>query len=117
MPYASKEDRNANARAKRAANLEKYRIGERKKVERNPRIYRSIWLKKTYGITADEYDNMLADQGGCCKLCRRAPGKRPLDVDHDHATGKVRGLLCNQCNRTLVMIDRLGIQPFIDYYR
>lgn len=60
---------------------------------------RSAYLKKKYGIGADEYDAMLEEQGGCCVICRgtNANGMR-LAVDHDHTTGKVRGLLCNHCN-------------------
>lgn len=56
----------------------------------------------TYGITADEYQRMHRFQGGRCALCRRATGAtRRLAVDHCHATGRVRGLLCKRCNTIL----------------
>lgn len=59
--------------------------------------YRKRWaLKKRYGITLEEYNEMLARCGGCCEVCRR-PSRR-LHVDHDHATRAVRGLLCQSCN-------------------
>jgi hypothetical protein len=63
-------------------------------------------LKKEYGITQDDYDLMLKSQGGECKICLNPPKKTTRDnqklvVDHDHATGKVRGLLCQDCNRGL----------------
>jgi hypothetical protein len=60
-----------------------------------------------YGITLEQYEKMLADQGNACAVCGEPEsdiqnGKlRPLCVDHDHATGKIRGLLCNDCNRGL----------------
>jgi hypothetical protein len=61
------------------------------------------WIWKTYGITAEQYASMLRYQGGKCFICQRATGKRRrLAVDHDHKTGKVRGLLCNPCNRDVL---------------
>ena len=66
---------------------------------------RSI-LKKRYGITADQYDQMIIDQNNGCAICGstemggRGEGTR-LAVDHNHETGKVRGLLCTSCNNGL----------------
>lgn len=55
-----------------------------------------------YGIQPDDYDKIYAAQDGKCAICRRATGlTRRLSVDHDHATGKVRGLLCRVCNDML----------------
>ncbi len=56
---------------------------------------RTYHLKCRYGITAADADAMLAEQDGLCAICRVAPA---VHVDHDHATGKVRGLLCFNCN-------------------
>ena len=59
-------------------------------------------LVKKYGITFACYAELLAEQGGCCAICSRSePDNRMLDVDHDHKTGEVRGLLCTSCNRVL----------------
>jgi len=60
----------------------------------------NLHLKRTYGITLAEYDTMLEQQGGCCKVCGTTDsgGKGRFHVDHNHTTGKVRGLLCNGCN-------------------
>ncbi len=56
---------------------------------------RTYHLKRRYGITAAEADAMLTAQGGLCAVCRTAPAAR---VDHDHVTGRVRALLCFNCN-------------------
>lgn len=61
-------------------------------------------LKRRYGITIEQYDSLLASQGGVCAICRRTetyPGRKYLSVDHCHETGVVRGLLCNHCNRAI----------------
>jgi recombination endonuclease VII len=56
---------------------------------------RTYHLSRRYGITAEEADVMLGEQGGLCAICGRAPAEH---VDHDHATGRVRALLCFGCN-------------------
>jgi len=57
-------------------------------------------MKKLYGITLEQYDTMLAFQGGCCGICRRPAASMTtrLNIDHDHKTRQVRGLLCSWCN-------------------
>jgi hypothetical protein len=57
-------------------------------------------LLRAYGISSEDYEAMFKDQGGVCKICKRTP-RRTLHVDHCHQTGKVRGLLCEDCNRGL----------------
>lgn len=59
------------------------------------------YLQKTYGISTEDYDQRLANQGGVCVICGKRPGRRRLVVDHDHTTGAVRGLLHSRCNRAL----------------
>lgn len=58
-------------------------------------------LRRLYGITLEQYNEMLKRQDGVCKICFRSPKKKSLSVDHCHRTGKVRGLLCDHCNRAL----------------
>jgi hypothetical protein len=55
-----------------------------------------------YDITPEQYEGMLAIQGGVCAICKHPPKNRRLDVDHDHQTKRVRGLLCHVCNRMRV---------------
>lgn len=57
---------------------------------------------KTYGITADDYEELLKRQGGKCAICRARPRSKRLAVDHNHTTGEVRGLLCSRCNHDLL---------------
>lgn len=65
----------------------------------------NIRRKRIYGITSAEYDRMAAEQGGRCLVCETTPAARILVVDHCHRTGKVRGLLCDRCNRLLGVAD------------
>lgn len=59
-------------------------------------------LKKYYNITVEQFENMYSSQNGVCKICKRiCPSGRRLSVDHDHDTGKIRGLLCMKCNKGL----------------
>jgi hypothetical protein len=72
---------------------------------RNPDKVRDLALRYKYGITLEEYEGILAAQGGGCAICEsvtpRYKGRVIFHVDHDHATGKVRGLLCHPCNMVL----------------
>lgn len=52
------------------------------------------YVKRTYGIEGEVYDALLDLQGGRCAICRQMPREFRLAVDHDHVTGRVRGLLC-----------------------
>lgn len=63
---------------------------------------REARLMKKYGLTIRAYDLMLLNQGGACAICRRFPKTKRLNVDHDHTTGQVRGLLCYVCNKKLI---------------
>lgn len=59
-------------------------------------------LKRRFGITLEDYEEMLAAQGGGCALCHRPPRSDiSLHVDHDHANNRIRGLLCFTCNNAL----------------
>jgi len=79
-----------------AENPEKYLERVRKYSAANPERIRAKNLKKCYGITAEQYNKMTDKQNGQCAICGR--GDKKLQVDHDHSTGTVRGLLCGGCN-------------------
>ena len=69
----------------------------------NPERTRNNDLKRNYGITIQEHQQMFEEQNGVCATCK-SPGDgkwKKLCVDHDHKTGKVRQLLCRRCNMIL----------------
>lgn len=94
----NREDYLANRRAykKRVSATEAGKLQRRKEA-----------LKHYYGITLEQYDNMLAKQNGCCAVCgKNTPGHnhKHFSVNHDHETGEIRGLLCNDCNRGIGLL-------------
>lgn len=66
--------------------------------------YRTSILKCKYGLSRSDFDSLMECQDGKCAICHREPPKRRLMVDHDHFSGKVRGLLCTQCNTGIGMM-------------
>lgn len=76
------------------------------KLKKDPQYARRKNLWKNYKITIEQFNNMLLSQGGCCAVCKGPPmGKGQFHVDHDHATNKIRGLLCHKCNVALGMVN------------
>lgn len=73
---------------------------EKLRANYNPEEARNIRLVRTYGITSKDYDAMVKAQNGVCAICCQTSYKN-LHVDHDHDTGRVRGLLCSPCNTSL----------------
>lgn len=77
-----------------------------KRWRRENRLKVKLWrregrLRKEYGMSEKDYQARLKKQLGVCAICKTAPGKQRLCVDHCHATGQVRGLLCDSCNNGL----------------
>lgn len=63
-----------------------------------------------YGLSVEAFDALNRAQGGLCAICRQPPDTPRLMIDHDHATGRVRGLLCRRCNIGLgLMRDDVAI--------
>lgn len=72
--------------------------GKRRK--RKYKSRHSEMIYKKYGITPELYLSMVEEQKGLCLICKQSSESK-LNVDHDHETGKVRGLLCGPCNNGL----------------
>lgn len=91
-----------------------YRNANREKINH---IQRFAHIKRKYGISEKDYTQMVASQSNKCALCGRPPRKNRLSIDHDHKTGKIRGLLCAPCNRALgVLGDSVdGLGKAVDY--
>lgn len=70
--------------------------------KKNPIAIREARLrhdrKKKYSLEEGEYETLLSSQGGVCAICGESQLRRALAVDHNHNSGKVRGLLCDKCN-------------------
>lgn len=111
----NKEKVKAAAKEYRKKHPQKYllrnREYQRERYKADPNYWRSLSIKKRYGITLDEFDRLIAAQGNACAICRR-----PMDqierkcIDHCHRTGKVRGVLCQGCN---VGIAHLQDDPLV----
>lgn len=91
MPYKSREDRIRSSRKPQ-------RLAKKREVNRRASLAR-------YGLTVEKFESILRDQDGLCAMpdCRSPEpgGKGQWHVDHDHSTGRVRGILCHKCNITL----------------
>jgi hypothetical protein len=103
--------------------------GESVIINRKDYLKRNMWrkMRAKYGIDREQYEALVEAQGNACAICKKPEkemdGQRGtplrLSVDHDHETGKVRGLLCRQCN---IGIGRLKesveiLQNAIDYLK
>lgn len=102
-----------NAREWARNNPEQHAATKRAWRKANPRKHKSAVLRRAYGITFEDYEALLKNQGGGCAICgaENADSKgRMLHVDHCHATGQVRGLLCKDCN---TMVGYAQDQPAI----
>jgi hypothetical protein len=105
-----------------AAKVQKWRKDH---PEQWSKIQRASNLRLKYGLTLEKYAELLQAQGGCCAICRSTDPKskngadRPGEfaVDHDHATGEVRGLLCGHCNTGLGLFqdDASRLQAAMTY--
>lgn len=100
----NKKQREANRDAINAARRERWAndpdFREKQNSTRRPKPYRAYALKKNYGLTLEQYDEMLEAQGGVCAICAEPPTEF-LCVDHCHSTLRLRGLLCRKCNTGL----------------
>lgn len=137
MPHSNPEKRREYMRKRYSEQIEKERAYNREKYLRHKEKYnarakkyyennkelvlqnsRKSHLKNSYGLSVEEYQQMVEDQQNRCAICHKHEIRitkmgtiKPLSVDHCHITGKVRALLCNDCNSALGYIhediDRL----------
>jgi hypothetical protein len=80
---------------KKAYTKERMRVFRQRHKPEHDRYLRHWYLRHKYKISIEEYESMLGEQEGHCKLCDRTEN---LCVDHCHDTGKIRGILCASCN-------------------
>ncbi len=123
MPHKDPEARRAYLRSYNAANQDRLRSLHRQWQENNReklseyrkrhhakrleddlesvrREQRQAWLMRQYGLTIGDHESLVAAHDNRCAICKvQADDGKPLHIDHDHKTGRVRGLLCGHCNR------------------
>ena len=115
------ESERERERRYRIENPEKVRASKQRWRSENPEKVREqarrYDLKSKYGISLEEYDQMLTDQGGGCAICGRTcnGNGKALFVDHCHGSGKVRGILCAYCNTGVGWYEAQGADAIGDY--
>lgn len=73
---------------------------------RRQRVHSRKWqLKNNYGLSIQDYDKLVQTQNGVCAICKGLSHHKNLDVDHDHKTKLVRGLLCQKCNKAIGLFN------------
>lgn len=117
-----KEKNIERSRQWRLNNPERYKLKQKEYAKNNKdnrKISKKIWrdknpdkvknskIKRVYGITIEKYNEMLVEQNGLCKICKKPEITKlknkinGLAIDHCHKTGKIRSLLCLKCNSAL----------------
>lgn len=109
IKYTSKEERDEARKVAYAKKLEYLKTPDGRRWKRNEQ------LKSLYGITIEDFEKLSADQGDACKVCLSPASSNrfgALYVDHCHSTGRIRGLLCSNCNTAIGLLrdcpDRLS---------
>mgnify|MGYP001565846128 FL=1 len=109
----------------RSENYDRYKESVRRWRRKNlvsiRKSYRANLLKYVHKLTVREYNLMFKNQDYKCAICKEFPSRESLGVDHDHTTGKIRGLLCGNCNRALGLLREnrnvaLGLVEYIDKF-
>ena len=116
-----------NAEKKKAASRKRY-LENREKIIAQAKAYRerrpgygvASHRKRIYGISPEDLVRMMISQGGLCGICSTpldcSTKKRVPQVDHEHVTGRVRGVLCLTCNLDLGRVERHGWLPLAMKY-
>lgn len=95
----NKERRKENYRKR----IEHYRARDKAHYHLTKERHRELHIAKRYGMSVEAYRLLLENHGGLCGICGNpeTAKNKTLSVDHNHRTGKVRGLLCGRCNKTI----------------
>lgn len=91
-------------RVKAASRLWRERNPDKVEAQRRVSRERNLNILYKYGLSQVQFEQMVLDQNGRCKICERA---KKLVVDHNHDTGEVRGLLCHGCNTGLARVENV----------
>lgn len=73
-------------------------------------------LKRKYNMTPNDWGVLFASQGYACASCRTLLPGRSWDTDHNHQTGKIRGILCHKCNVALGVIENTMLVSQLELY-
>lgn len=109
MPYKDPAKRAEQKRKWAKENPEYAKEYKKNNKKKSAEYMREYHLMKTYNMTIEDWNEMYKKQNGCCAICgihqMNIPNNGKLHVDHNHKTGKVRGLLCSRCNQVLGLFD------------
>jgi hypothetical protein len=86
---------------------ERFRLyNENERSEKAKEVHRWAAIYTRYKITKGEWQDMFDKQNGCCAICGKPQVEltHPLEIDQDHATAKIRGLLCRKCNSGIALL-------------
>ena len=97
-------------------NTDQRRVLKKEWRKANPDRVKAHRIKNTYGVTQEEVETMMQKQSNSCLICGRDFGEIQRCIDHDHDTGKVRGLLCHRCNLGLAFLEDLTWMAFATQY-
>lgn len=80
----------------------------RKYYRAHPEMWQAVSLQRKYGLTLDDYSDLLRKQNGGCAICKTPIGEvkrnRRLFVEHDHKNNRIRGLTCGRCNTAIAFL-------------
>lgn len=91
---------------KNSEKLKKYQMTWKERHPEKRKLYTRNSRIRAYGIEPEVYYEMLEKQGHRCAICNAESKRRAMSIDHDHKTGKVRGLLCDGCNLPLGHLEK-----------
>jgi hypothetical protein len=94
--YKNQKNGHIDSRCKKCSNARTKEYNNKNK-DKTRKRNAAYWRKHKYGLTQEQYKDMILSQNNECAICKK-PSHKTLYIDHDHKTGKVRGLLCHECN-------------------